>query len=85
MNPKMAAFFVGLLPPFAGQHPGFLVLLVLGLNFCVLTLVWLIAYALAVDRFSGWFRKTSVHRALEGVLGAVLVGLGLRIGAEAAG
>ena len=85
MNPKMAAFFVGLLPPFAGQHPGFLVLLALGLNFCVLTLVWLIAYALAVDRLSGWFRKTSVHRAVEGVLGAVLVGLGLRIGAEAAG
>lgn len=85
MNPKMVAFFVGLLPPFAGPHPSFLVLLALGLNFCVLTLAWLIAYALAVDRLRGWFQKTRVRRALDGLLGAALIGLGVRIGVEAAG
>jgi len=84
-NPKMVAFFVGLLPPFAGTHPSLAVLLGLGLNFCALTLVWLAAYAVAVNRLSGWFRSTRVRRVIDGVLGAVLVGLGLRIGAEAVG
>lgn len=49
-NAKMVAFFLSLLPPFAGRHPTFGLLLALGLNFCLLTLAWLIGYALAVDR-----------------------------------
>jgi threonine/homoserine/homoserine lactone efflux protein len=84
-NPKMVAFFVGILPPFAGPHPSFAVLLGLGLNFCALTVVWLAAYAVAVDRLSSWFERSPVRRVFDGVLGAVLVGLGLRIGAEAVG
>lgn len=82
-NAKMLAFFVGLLPPFAGPHPSFALLLALGLNFCLLTLAWLVAYAFAVERMSGWLRRSSVRRGLDALLGAVLVALGLRVGAEA--
>ena len=82
-NAKMVAFFISLLPPFAGPHPGFLLLLALGFNFCLLTLVWLAGYSLAVDRMSGWLRRSSVRRALDGILGAVLVALGLRVSSEA--
>ncbi len=82
-NAKMVAFFISLLPPFAGPHPSFTLLLALGFNFCLLTLVWLAGYSLAVDRMSGWLRRSAVRRALDGVLGAVLVALGLRVSAEA--
>jgi threonine/homoserine/homoserine lactone efflux protein len=82
-NAKMVAFFIGLLPPFAGAHPSFLVLLALGLNFCLLTLVWLVAYALAVERLSAWLRRSAVRRALDVALGSVLIVLGLRVGREA--
>jgi threonine/homoserine/homoserine lactone efflux protein len=82
-NAKMVAFFVGLLPPFAGPHPSFAVLLGLGLNFCLLTLAWLVVYAFAVERMSHWLRRNSVRRALDAILGSVLVALGIRVGSEA--
>ncbi len=81
-NAKMVAFFIGLLPPFAGPHPSFLLLTALGLNFCLLTLVWLAGYTFAVDRVGGWLRQSPVRRALDALLGAVLLGLGLRVTAE---
>jgi threonine/homoserine/homoserine lactone efflux protein len=82
-NAKMVAFFISLLPPFAGPHPSFALLLALGFNFCVLTLAWLVGYAFAVERMSRWLRLERVRRAIDGLLGAVLVGLGLRVGAQA--
>ena len=82
-NAKMVAFFISLLPPFAGPHPSFALLLALGFNFCLLTLAWLIGYAFAVERMSRWLRLARVRRAIDGLLGAVLVGLGLRVGAQA--
>lgn len=82
-NAKMVAFFVSLLPPFAGPHPSFVLMLALGFNFCVLTLAWLVGYAFAVERLSRTLRQPSIRRALDGLLGAVLVGLGLRVGSEA--
>ena len=82
-NAKMVAFFISLLPPFAGPHPSFVLLLLLGLNFSVLTLAWLAGYSFAVDRVGRLLRRTSARRLLDAALGAVLVGLGLRLGAEA--
>jgi threonine/homoserine/homoserine lactone efflux protein len=82
-NAKMVAFFVSLLPQFAGPHPSFVVLLALGLNFSLFTFVWLVAYTLAVERMGRFLRMRSVRRALDAVLGAVLAALGLRITAEA--
>jgi threonine/homoserine/homoserine lactone efflux protein len=82
-NAKMVAFFISLLPPFAGPHPSFLLLLALGLNFSLLTLAWLLGYAFAVERMSRWLRLGSVRRAIDGLLGAILVGLGVRVSTEA--
>jgi threonine/homoserine/homoserine lactone efflux protein len=82
-NAKMVAFFVSLLPPFAGPRPSFALLLLLGLNFSLLTLAWLVGYAAAVERLGRWLRRGSIRRALDAALGAVLVGLGLKVGADA--
>ncbi|HKW59216.1 MAG TPA: LysE family translocator [Candidatus Dormibacteraeota bacterium] len=82
-NAKMVAFFISLLPPFAGPHPSFLILLALGFNFCLLTLAWLTGYAFAVERLGGWLRRAGVTRSLNALLGTVLVALGVRVGFEA--
>ena len=82
-NAKMVAFFLSLLPQFAGPHPGFASLLALGLTFCVLTFVWLVGYAFAVEWMSKWLRMERIRRVLDGLLGAVLVGLGWRVTSQA--
>jgi len=82
-NAKMVAFFISLLPQFAGPHPGFVTLTLLGLNFCLLTLAWLIGYAFAVERMKALLLRGRVRRAMDALLGAVLVGLGLRMTRDA--
>jgi threonine/homoserine/homoserine lactone efflux protein len=81
-NPKMAVFFTSLLPQFAGPHGGFLDLLGLGVLFAALTVAWLSAYAVAVDRVSNVLRRPLVRRALDAVTGVVLVALGVRLATE---
>jgi threonine/homoserine/homoserine lactone efflux protein len=82
-NPKMAAFFPSLLPQFAvGAAAGFSGLLGLGLVFCALTLAWLTAYAVAIARAGDLFSRPRVRRTLEGVTGAFLMALGLRLATE---
>ncbi|HJW66745.1 MAG TPA: LysE family translocator, partial [Gaiellaceae bacterium] len=78
-NPKMAAFFPSLLPQFAHSFPA---LLALGFMFCLMTLVWLTAYAVAVARAGDFLSRSWVKRAIEAVTGAVLVALGLRLATE---
>jgi threonine/homoserine/homoserine lactone efflux protein len=81
-NPKMAAFFPSLLPQFAGDGAApFWTLLALGLLFCAMTLVWLTAYAFAVAKAGDFLRRPRIRRAIEGLTGAVLVALGLRLAA----
>ena len=78
-NPKMAVFFMSLLPQFATS---FSAGLVLGLVFCSMTFVWLTGYAFAVAKAGGVLRRPRVRRALDRVTGAVLVAFGLRLAAE---
>lgn len=79
-NPKMAVFFTSLLPQFGSAS--FASLLILGLVFATMTLLWLSAYAAVVARAGDFLRRTRVRRALDAALGAVLVALGLRLAAQ---
>jgi RhtB (resistance to homoserine/threonine) family protein len=82
-NPKMAAFFTSLLPQFV--PPGtasFAGLILLGLLFSLLTLSWLVFYTLAIARVGNVLRRPAIRRALEGITGAALIGLGLKLAAE---
>lgn len=78
-NPKMAIFFTSLLPQFGSS---FGALLALGLVFCFMTLVWLTSYAAAAAKAGDVLRRSGVRRALDGIAGAVLVALGVRLVAE---
>ena len=82
-NPKMAVFFVSLLPQFIPHGRGaFAAPFALGLVFCSMTLAWLTLYALAVGRAGDFLGRSGIRRGLEGLLGLVLIGLGLRLAAE---
>jgi threonine/homoserine/homoserine lactone efflux protein len=78
-NPKMLAFFTSLLPQFASSFAG---LLVLGLLFCAMTLVWLSLYSVVVTKAGALLRRARVRRTIEAVTGTVLIALGLRLATE---
>ena len=81
-NAKVGVFFTSLLPQFApAGDQSFWQLFPLGVVFAALTLAWLTAYALAVAKAGDFLRRRHVRRLLEGVTGAVLVALGLRLAA----
>ena len=85
-NPKIAAFFSSLLPQFAPAGAAdFAGLAALGLLFSLMTLVWLTGYALATARMADALRRPRIRRALDGVTGAALIGLGLKLAAEERG
>jgi threonine/homoserine/homoserine lactone efflux protein len=82
-NPKIAAFFTSMLPQFASAGAAdFAGLAALGLLFSLMTLMWLTGYALAVARMGDMLRRPRVRRTLEGITGATLIGLGLKLASE---
>jgi threonine/homoserine/homoserine lactone efflux protein len=82
-NPKIAVFFTTLLPQFAPSHgPAFFTLLAFGLVFCAMTLVWLTFYSVVIARAGEALRRPRVRRALDAIMGAALVALGVRVAAE---
>jgi threonine/homoserine/homoserine lactone efflux protein len=83
LNPKVALLFLSLLPQFVDQGDPVLAktLLLSGL-FLAMGIGWLLAYATLVSRLAGVFRSDRLRRRLEGITGAILVALGLRIAVQ---
>jgi threonine/homoserine/homoserine lactone efflux protein len=83
-NPKMAAFFLSLLPQFTG--PGGApeaVTLGFGLVFAAMTFVWLAVYATVAARAGQLLGRPRASRLLNGICGMTLAGLGLWLVVEA--
>jgi threonine/homoserine/homoserine lactone efflux protein len=82
-NPKIGAFFTGLLPQFAGPgHSVLLPFLVLGGLFVLMTVVWLCGYALVAVKASAVLRRERVKAAIDRVSGLILIGFGIRLALE---
>ena len=82
-NPKIAAFFTSLLPQFAPTSgPTFLTMLGLGFLFCGMTFAWLTAYAVVITKARTLLSRPRIRRALDAVMGTVLIALGLRLATE---
>jgi threonine/homoserine/homoserine lactone efflux protein len=82
-NPKMAVFFSSLLPQFVVPGPGAgAAMLGLGLVFVTMTLGWLSGYAVVVARAGHVLRRPRVRRAIDAVMGTILVAFGARLAVE---
>jgi threonine/homoserine/homoserine lactone efflux protein len=81
LNPKVALFFVTLLPQFisAGSGSPRGEALVLSAIFAGLFVAWFGLYALAVDRLGQWLRRPRVKARIEQVTGLLLVSVAVRL------
>jgi threonine/homoserine/homoserine lactone efflux protein len=72
-----------LLPQFV-PHGGraFIALLLLGILFSSMTLLWLSGYGFAVAKAGDLLRRGRVRRLLEAATGVVLIGLSCRLATE---
>jgi threonine/homoserine/homoserine lactone efflux protein len=79
-RPPVILFYMTFLPQFNGPHdPFFARFLLLAATHVGMSLIWLCCYALALGLLADRFARPSVRRTLEGVTGAILIGLGLRL------
>ncbi len=82
-NPKIGAFFTGLLPQFAGAgHSVLLPFLVLGGLFVLMTVIWLCGYTLVAVKASAVLQRPRVKAVIDRVSGAILIGFGIRLALE---
>jgi len=80
LNPKVAIFFLSLLPQFIDPGQGSTWrLLLLSALFIVMGLVWLTVYTLALHAVSAFVDRPPVRRVIETVTGGVLLVLGSRL------
>jgi threonine/homoserine/homoserine lactone efflux protein len=83
LNPKVAVFYLTLLPQFVRpEDPVLARSLLLASIHIALGLSWLVAYAYFLGRLGAVLRRPRVRRALESVTGALLIGLGVRLAWE---
>ena len=54
----------------------------LGLVFALITLLWLVAYGVAVGHASGLMRRPAVRKTLDRITGVVLIAFGIRLAFE---
>ena len=82
LNPKVALFFLALMPQFIAAESTHKVaaFLVLGLSFVTLGVAWCLVLAVGAARLRGAFlRRPSMASILNKVAGAMFIALGLRL------
>ncbi|OKH75401.1 threonine transporter RhtB [Mycobacterium sp. SWH-M3] len=83
-NPKAAAFGIVVLPQFLPATGSVLpTLLILAVIQLVVDTAWCVGVVLAADRARNILSRTHIRRRMERAMGAVLVALGLGLGADA--
>ncbi len=83
LNPKTAVFYLAFLPQFIQPtDPVLFKSLFLAAIHFGMAFLWLCLLSLLLDRFRVVLLSSTLHRWLEGVCGALLLGLGLRLLSE---
>lgn len=80
LNPKIGVFYTTLLPQFIepGQ-PVILRSLMLAVTMALIVAIWLAIYVVILAKVKGFYRRPSVSRAMERIVGVVLIGLGIHL------
>ena len=83
LNPKVAVFYLAFLPQFIGPADPVLTksLLLASIHYME-GIVWLVALSSILDRTRRFIVRSAVRRWLDGLCGAILVGLGARLAME---
>jgi len=81
LNPKAGAIFVAVVPQFTAPGDPLTRLAAMTGAFIVMVTLWLNVYGSMMARVSGRFGP-GVRRAVDGIAGAVMVGLGARLAFE---
>ncbi|NBH02156.1 LysE family translocator [Amycolatopsis sp. SID8362] len=84
LNPKVAVYFLALLPQFLPADGSTLQTLELAAIATAGTVLWFVTLAVVVGALKKVFRDARVRRGLDAVLGSLLVALGLKVAAETA-
>jgi threonine/homoserine/homoserine lactone efflux protein len=82
LNPKVALFFLALMPQFieAGSDNKVGAFLALGLTFVALGVVWCVVLAIAAAKLrSAFLRRPSMAMVLNKIAGAMFIALGLKL------
>jgi len=82
LNPKVALFFLALMPQFidAGSTNKVAAFLALGFTFMTLGIIWCLVLAVAAAKLRGAFlRRPSTANVLNKVAGAMFIALGLKL------
>ena len=83
LNPKLAVFFITLLPQFIHSSQSAAARsLLLACVYAGLCAVWLVAFTFAMSGIRDVLRSPRVTRFVEGVTGTVLVAVGLRLAVD---
>lgn len=81
LNPKVAAFFMALMPQFVGDGSAYGVTLLLAGIAGATALSWFCVLANLVSALRRVFARPAVRRVVDAVMGTALVGLGIRLAA----
>ncbi len=84
LNPKVAVYFLALLPQFLPADGSTLQTLELAAIATAGTVLWFVTLAVVVGALKRFFSAGRVRRGLDALLGTVLVALGLKVAAETA-
>jgi threonine/homoserine/homoserine lactone efflux protein len=82
LNPKVALFFLALMPQFidAASAHKVAAFLALGFSFVMLGVIWCVVLAIGAARLRGWFlRRPSMATVLNRIAGAMFIALGLKL------
>ncbi|PEX82374.1 LysE family translocator [Bacillus cereus] len=83
LNPKIAVFFLTFLPQFLNpNHNTFIQLLIMGLTYLILTVIWFAFYIFLIDKISAFMKKPKTQRYIQGLTGIVLIGFGIKLAFE---
>ncbi|MEV6909324.1 LysE family translocator [Amycolatopsis sp. NPDC051071] len=82
LNPKVAVFFLALLPQFLPHSASTAQTLQLAVLATAVTVVWFFVLATLVGSLRRFFSSGRVRRVMDAVMGSLLVGLGIRVAVQ---